>query len=227
MGEFGCRDYWPEEWPEWPSNPKARKAAKGLYEIGLFILNAPASLRKSRLELTDNVANDCLSQMEQKEQERAKSLVALWEKNALIQQDIRYEEHAKGIDAIDHLLPEWHSAGAEMLRAEREALILGLAGHEYFRRRMEHFQIVQEEKDDFGRYHNYPDYSELREQWYSRKPITSPLPWAWDQMLILCRQFETKELETRKSLVSPKLGIVLTVAFGIASIVVTLTLWLI
>ncbi len=66
----------------------------------------------------------------------------------------------------------------QMHKAEEDASQLGLEGNEYFRSRVERFYILQEEKDEVGRYHNFPDHSELREQWYSRKPITAPLPWA-------------------------------------------------
>ena len=79
MNDVGNRDYWPKEWPDWPEDPKAQKAVEGLFEFGLFILNAPASLRKSRLEQADDKAQHCLSQMAAEEQERARELVALWE----------------------------------------------------------------------------------------------------------------------------------------------------
>ena len=178
MHGIGYRDYWPKEWPDWPEDPKGREAVEGLYEIGLFILNAPASLRKSRLKQADDKAQDCLSQMTEEEQKQARVLVALWERNALIQQHIRYEEEKKGLDAVEHLWAEWDSAGMQMHKAEEDASQLGLEGNEYFRSRVERFYILQEEKDEVGRYHNFPDHSELREQWYSRKPITAPLPWA-------------------------------------------------
>ena len=223
MKGIGCRDYWPKEWPDWPEDPKARKAAEGLFEIGLFILNAPASLRQSRLEQADKRANDCLRQMGEEEQERARAWVALWERNALIQQGIRYEKEKNGLDAIKHLWPKWDAAEVQMDKAEEEASQLGLASYEYFRSRVEHLHILQEEKDEAGRYHNYPDFSELREQWYSRKPITAPLPWAWDQMLALCKRFEVGQQRTRKwpGLKVTIAGIIVTVVIGIAGIVAT------
>ena len=223
MNDVGYRDYW----PDWPEDPKARKAVEGLFEIGLFILNAPASLRKSRLEQADDKAQHCLSQMAAEEQEQARELVALWEQNALIQQSIRYEEAKKGLDAVKHLWPKWDSTEMQMHKAEKRASQLGLAGHEYFRNRLEHFHIVQEEKDEVGRYHNFPDFSELRGQWYSQRPITAPLPWPWDNMLMLCKRFEVRENRTKKRPVGRKLAvarIVLTIAFGVAGIVVAVVL---
>ena len=216
MNGIGHRDYWPREWPDWPEDPKARKAAEGLYEIGLFILNAPASLRKSRLEQAHKKAKDCLSQMGEEEQEQARARVALWERNAMIQQSIRYEEEENGLDAVEHLWPKWDAAEVQMDKAEEEASQLGLAGYEYLRSRVEHFRILQEEKDEFGRYHNYPDYSELREQWYSRKPITAPLPWAWDYM----HRAKKRPAGRRLGIAS----IVVTIAVGIAGIVVAVVL---
>ena len=177
MNGVGYRHYWPKEWPDWPEDRKARKAVKGAYEIGLHLLNEPACFRRSRLEQADERAQDYLSEMDEEEQEKARAVVALWEQNALIQQNIRYEEEKKGVGAVNHLYPKWKSAGMQMNIAEEEAEQLGLAGHEYFRSRAERFHILQEEKDEFGRYHNLPDHSELREQWYSRKPITVPLIW--------------------------------------------------
>ena len=131
MNGIGHRDYWPREWPDWPEDPKARKAAEGLYEIGLFILNAQASLRKSRLEQAHKKAKDCLSRMGEEEQEQARARVALWERNALIQQSIRYEEEENGLDAVEHLWPKWDAAEVQMDKAEEEASQLGLAGYEY------------------------------------------------------------------------------------------------
>ncbi len=221
MNSVGFREYWPKEWPDWPEDPKARKAVQGLYEIGLFILNAPASLRKSRMKQADENAQNWLSQMTEEEQKQAAALVALWERNALIQLHIRYEEEEKGLDAVEHLLAKWESAGMQMRKSEEEASQLGVAGSEYFRNRVECFHILQEEKNELGRYHNYPDYSELQEQWYSRKPITAPLPWAWDYMLSLCKRFEVSRHKTEKR----PIGRMLTVAsivVGIAGIVATI-----
>ena len=221
MNGVGYRDYWPNEWPDWPEDPKARKAVEGSFVLGLHTLNAPATLRRLRLEQADEKAQDCLSQMSEGEQEQARALIALWERNALIQQSIRYEQKKKGLDAVDHLLTEWHSAETQMHKAEEEALQLGVTGHEYFRSRVEHFHILQEEKDEVGRYHNLPDYSELREQWYSRKPITAPLPLHWDNMLALCKRFELRRHETKKRRVGRKLAIAVTIVFGIAGIIAT------
>ena len=84
--------------------------------------------------------------------------------------------------------------------------------------------IVQEEKDEVGRYHGFPDYSELRDQWYSRKPITAPLPWPWDKMLLLCKRFEVEDKETKKRPIGRKLTIIriiLTVVLGSTGIVAT------
>ena len=221
-------DYWPKEWPDWPEDPKARKAVEGAYRIGLMILNAPAVLRKLRLEQAEERARYYLSQMTESEREQADGLVELWERNALIQENIRYEENKKGIDATRHLWPEWGSAGAQMGRAKEEVLQLCLAANEYFGNRVEQFKIRQEEKDEFGQYHNRPDYSDLWKQWYAREPITEPLPWAWEEMLALCKRFEASShrakrwLTDRKiaiaSLVLAFVGVVLTIVFGVDGI---------
>ena len=222
MNGVGFREYWPKEWPDWPEDPKARKVVEGLYEIGLLILNAPASLRKSRLKQADENAQDCLSQMTEEEEKQARALVALWERHALIQQRICYEEEKKGLDAVEHLWARWESAGMQMHKSEEEASQLGLECNEYFRSRVERFHILQEEKDEIGRYHNYPDYSKLREQWYSREPITAPLPWAWDHMLSLCKRFEVSRHRTEKRLGGRKVavaGIVVTIAGIVVAVV--------
>ena len=214
MVASGSREYWPNEWPDWPEYPKARKAAQSSFELGLWIINAPAANRKSRLRQVDEKARNVLSQMTEEEQQQAKGLVALWERNALIQQGIRYEEVKNGVGAVDHLLPDWRSAGGQMRRAEDEALQLGLTVYEYFGSRKERFHILQEEKDEVGQYHGRADYSELREQWYSRQPITSPLPWAWDDMLALCKHFEVNKHRDEPRPVDRRLtiaGVVLTV----------------
>ena len=225
MSRIGARDYWPEEWPDWPNDRKARRVIADLYDLGLEILNAPASLRKSRLQQADEKSQYFLSKLAEDEQERAKNLVAVWEQNALIQQSIRWEEEKKGLDAVDHLRTKWYSAERQMQQAEEEALQLGLTGHEYFKARTDYFSILQEEKDEVGQYHGLPDYSELRDQWYSRKPITAPLPWPWDKMLLLCKQFEVKDDEDKRTPLGRKLaiiGIVLTIVLGAAGILATM-----
>lgn len=228
MNYVGSREYWPKEWPEWPEDPKVRKAVEGAYRIGLMILNAPASCRKLRLEQAEERTQDYLSQMTESEREQADGLVELWERNALIQQNIRYEESERGVDAVEPRLPEWYSAGAQMSRAEEGVLQLGLAPNEYFGSRVEQFKIRQEEKDEFGQYHNLPDHSDLRKQWYSREPITEPLPWAWDEMLALCKRFEAGSHRMKKQPTGLRLaiagtvltivGIVLTIVFGVDGI---------
>ena len=222
MNVVGSGSYWPKEWPDWPEDPKARKVVGRLYGIGLLILNAPASCRKLRLEQAEERSQDYLSQMTEKEREQADYLVRLWERNALIQQNIRYEENKNGIDAASRLYPEWYSAGDQMSRAEEDASQLGLAGYEYFQSRVECFRIVQEEKDEVGQYHNYPDYSDLRKQWYARELITEPLPWPWDEMLNLCKRFEAGSHRTKKWLTDRKLtiiGIILAIVLGMDKIV--------
>ena len=66
----------------------------------------------------------------------------------------------------------------------------GSAALEDFLSRVDRFKILQEERDEVGQYQIIPDYSELRRQWYSREPITEPLPWPWDKMLSRCKRFE-------------------------------------
>ena len=219
------RDFWPKEWPDWPEEPRARKAVESSFELGLSILNAPASLRKYRLEQEDERAQYCWSQMAVEDREQVKALVDLWEQNALLQQTIRYEEEKKGLHAVEHLRTKWDSAGEQMRQTEEEALQLGSRGNEYFRSRVEQFHIVQEEKDEVGRYRNHPDYSELREQWYSGKPITAPLPWPWDDMLRLCKRFEAKGPKTKERSTGSMLAIaslVVTIFLGVAGIAATI-----
>ena len=223
MNGIGSREYWPKEWPDWPEDPKARKAVQSSFELGLFFLNQPACYRESRLKHANEKARKYLSEMTEEEQQQGKALVALWERNALIQQGIRYEEEKKGVDAVDHLLTKWRSAEAQMRRAEEGASQFGLAGHEYFRSRVERFRILQEEKDEVGQLHGRPDYSELREQWYSRKPITAPLIWPWDDMLALCKRFEVNKEMARWRRAGLKLAVA-GVVLGVAGIAVTVIL---
>ena len=88
MDAVGSREYWPNEWPDWPEDPKQRKVVAGLQDFGLWIINAPASLRESRLKQADEKARKCLSHMTAEEQQQGKALATVWERNALIQQGI-------------------------------------------------------------------------------------------------------------------------------------------
>ena len=220
MSDISDRNFWPKEWPEWPRDRKAQRAATRQFVLGLRFLNDPLSNRKSRLAQADERSQYFWSQMTGEEQKRAMDLVALWEQNATIMQSIRYEETKKGIGEVDHLLSRWGSAEIKTQEAEEEASQLGLAVYEYFKTRVERFCILQEEKDESGQYKNYPDYSEVREQWYSRKPITGPLPWPWDYMLMICKLAEVREQNIKKWSVGRKLAIA-GVLLTIAGIVVT------
>ena len=216
------RGYWPVEWPDWPENSRARAAVLSSFELGLRFLDMPIFLRKMRLEAADERAKNCLAEMGEREREQAGQLVNLWERNTLVQQNIRYEEEKKGIDAIDHLLPKWNSAGDEVRRAGDEALELGPAAYEYFQSRVEHFKILQEEREEIGQYQNIPDYGELRRQWYSRQPITEPLPWHWDKMLARCKRFEGRRPSAWDRLAKRRLevaGILLAIAGIVVAIV--------
>ena len=183
-------NYWPREWPDWPQDPKARKAVAGSLQLGLIIMNAPVFFRKSRLAKADERAQDFLSQMSETEQEKAKALAARWEQNALIEQSIRYFEVSQGIEAARPFVADWECAEFQMNKIEEEAAQLGLVVYEYLRNREEQFRILEKDKDEVGQFHNLPDYSELQEQWYAHKPITAPLPWPWEEMLNLCKRFE-------------------------------------
>ena len=187
------REWWPPEWPDWPDDPKARFVVEGLYEIGLIILNADASRRKSRMENATRQAQAQLSRMTSEEQLEAQDVATVWEKNALFQLRIRWQEKRDGFEAVKHLRLQWCTADYKMKEAESAAANLGVPTHEYLMRRIEIFHILQEEKDQFGEYHSYPDFSELQEQWYSRKPITARLPWAWDNMLQVCKRYEPRK----------------------------------
>ena len=221
------RDYWPEEWPAWPENSRARRAVHSSFELGLHFLDAPILLRRMRLEAADERARNCLAEMGGREREQASQLVDLWERNALMQRNIRYEEERKGIGAVNHLLPKWHAAGAEVRRAEDEAMELGPTAFRYFQSRQERFRIQQKDRDETGQYKNIPDYSELRRQWYSREPITEPLPWPWDQMLALCKRFEGRRPSAWERLAKRKFEIVvasITILLGVIAIVLPIVL---
>ena len=218
MNSVESRNYWPKEWPEWPEDPEARELVADLYDSGLKVLNARASLRKLRLEKAEESSRNYLSQMTEEEREQAGRLSAIWENNALIQQNIRYAKNRKDLGWVDNPLTGWDSAGSEMRRMEEEALQLGLAVNEYFVSRVEQFKIRQEEKDKFGKYHNYPDHSDLRKQWYAREPITEPLTWHWERMLTICKTSEGGGHTAKKRPIDRKLTII-GIVIGIITIV--------
>ena len=232
MKETETNHYWPLGWPDWPQDPEARQLVAGLLEVGRFTMNAPASLRKSRLEHTKDRAQQNAELMSDAERQTAETLADIWQKNALIKFGIRWQKNKEGLAAVKIMRPEWYTADFKMKKAEQEALRAGVRVHEYFKSRTEEFLIAQEEKDDEGMYHGFPDYSELRRQWYAREPITVPLPWAWDYMLQVCKQYAPTDESAKRhssarwefvrnhtwnivSLVLGIVGIVLTVWFGL------------
>ena len=225
MKDSDNNDWWPPQWPDWPQDPNARKVVAGLFEIGMFTLNAPASLRKARLAQADDRAQRNLCFTSDPIRQKAKDLVSIWQTNALIQFRIRWRRNRDGLEAVKHWRPQWYTAEFKMRKAEEEAVRLGVPAYEYFMSQMEHFLISQEEKDEKGGYHGIPDYSELRRQWYSREQITVPLPWAWDQMLQICQQYapnDPRVKEARSGVIKfgintllALVGIALTVFFGL------------
>ena len=225
MKESDNNDWWPPQWPDWPQEPNSRQVVAGLFEIGMFILNAPASLRKARLAQAEDRSEHNLGLMSDSTRQKAKVLVSIWQTNALIQFRIRWLKNKDGLETVKHMRPQWYTAEFKMRKSEEEAVQLGVSAYEYFMSHMEHFLISQEEKDEKGRYHGLPDYSELRRQWYSREQITVPLPWAWDQMLQVCQQYAPIDLKVKEgrsdvirfsiNILFAIVGITLTVLFGL------------
>ena len=221
MGEPEETKWWPVGWPDWPQDANARQVVAGLFEIGRFILNAPASLRKERLEQAEARGQDNFDLMPDQIRHKAQDLVSIWQENALIQFRIRWQKNKDGLESVKHSRPQWYTAEFKKRKAEEEAIRLGVPAYEYFMSQMEHFLISQEEKDEKGIYHGLPDYSELRQQWYSREPITAPLPWAWDHMLQICQQYAPDNREVQGTRGDGILSWVNLIA-TLAAIVVTL-----
>ena len=199
MKDSDNNDWWPPQWPDWPQDPNARLVVGGLFEIGMLILNAPASRRQARLAQAEDRAQRNLGLAPVSARQKAKDLVSIWQANALIQFRIRWLRNKDGLETIKHMRPQWYTAEFKMRKAEEQAVRLGASAYEYFMSEMEYFLISQEEKDEKGSYHGLPDFSELRRQWYAREQITVPLPWAWDQMLQVCQQYAPNHLEVRRS----------------------------
>ena len=219
MDKQGVREWWPPEWPDWPQEERPRQVVSSLFDIGLMILDADASRRKDRMEKAEKETQARFSRMTVQDQQMAPRLVDIWERNALLKQRIRWKGNREGLEAVRQLRPQWYTAAFKMDKAVEEALRLGHDAHEYFSRRLQQFYITQEERDDCGNYHNYPDYSELREQWYSHKSITVGLPWAWEEMLLVCKQYEPK-VTIKRHLRKPTVWELLSLAIGIVSLIV-------
>ena len=145
-----------------------------------------------------------------------------------MQRNIRYEEEKKGIDGGQP--PAAEVARRQLPRCAGRRMRpweLGPTAFRYFQSRQERFRILQDERDEVGQYQNIPDYSELRRQWYSRDPITQPLPWPWDKMLALCIRFEGKGPSAWERLAKRKFDIVvasITFLLSVTAIVIPIVL---
>ena len=193
MADKVKRSWWPDEWPEWPGNPKARKAVAGLYEIGMYILEAPASRRKERAENLEQRAAMFLGKLVSSEQDEVALLVELWRGNAFALERIKRKKEIEGLEAAKPLRPEWYTAKWKMEKAEETAESMGSEAFEYFKCKQDEYFLVQEERDEKGNYQEFPDYSELRRQWYAHETLTEPLPWAWEKMLEVCLKYPPKK----------------------------------
>ena len=223
------RDWWPPGWPDWPENLEARKVVAGLFEVGMFIINAPASRRESRMEQAKDRARHNFELLSSNTRHDADALVNVSQANALIMSSIRWQRNKAGLGSVKHLRPQWYTADFKMKKAKEEVTLLGVPAYEYFMSCMEQFYISQEEKDDEGSYHGFPDYSELRRQWYARETITVPLPWAWDYMLQICKRYAPTEKSAKRdsadiaSVVRNNIWNMISIILGAAGL--ALTLW--
>ena len=190
------RSWWPDEWPAWPDNPKARKAVAHLYEFGMYILEAPASRRKERAENLEQRAAAFFGNLGGSEQDKVALLVELWRKNAFLTELIKRKRRIEGLEAVKALRPQWYTAKWKVEKAEETAESMGLEAYEYFKSKQDEFFLIQEERDENGKLQDFPDYSELRRQWYAHEAITEPLPWAWEKMIDVCLQFPHKKSTT-------------------------------
>lgn len=193
MGYKRNRNWWPDEWPEWPDNSVARKAVADLYEIGMYILEAPASRRKERAKNLEQRAATFLRELSSGERNKVALLVQLWTRNAFLIQTIKWKRETEGLEAVKPLRPQWYTAQWKMEKAEEAAENMGLEAYEYFKCKQGEFFLVLEERDEKGNYREFPDHSELRRQWYAHEAITEPVPWAWEKMIGVCLQFTPKE----------------------------------
>ena len=189
MAEKMKRSWWPDGWPKWPNNPKARKAVANLYELGMYILEAPASRRKERAENLEQRAAAFFGNLGRGEQNKVALLVELWRKNAFFTELIKRKRRIEGLEAVKALRPKWYTAKWKMEKAEETAESMGFEAYDYFKSKQDEFFLIQEERDENGNLQDFPDYSELRRQWYAREAITEPLPWAWEKMIDVCLQF--------------------------------------
>ena len=189
MADKTTRNWWPDEWPEWPDNRRARKAVSKLYDLGMYYLDAPAARRKERAENLEQRAAAFLGRLGSDEQERVALVVELWRKNAFLLQTLKRKRKIEGLEAVKPLRPQWYTAKWKMEKAEEYAESMGFEAYEYFKCKQGVFFLVQKERDEKGNYQEFPDYSELRRQWYAHETITVPLPWAWEKMLEVCLQF--------------------------------------
>ena len=183
------RSWWPDEWPEWPDNSKARKAVANLYELGMFILEAPAGRRKERAENLHQRAAAFLENLGGSERDKVALLVELWKQNAFLTERIKRKGTIEGLAAVKSLRPQWYTAKWKMEKAEETAESMGFEAYEYLKSKQDEFFLIQEGRDENGTLRDFPDYSELRRQWYAHETITEPLPWAWEKMLEVCLQF--------------------------------------
>ena len=162
----------------------------------MYILEDPASRRMERAEDLEQRAAAFFGSLGGSEQDKVALLVKLWRENAFLTELIKRKRRIEGLEAVKVLRPQWYTAKWKMEKAEATAESMGFEAYDYFKSKQDEFFLMQEERDENGNLQDFPDYSELRRQWYAHVAITEPLPWAWEKMIEVCLQFPPKTSTT-------------------------------
>lgn len=185
-----------------PDEKYARNLIAGLVDLARMEWQSPACLRKMRFEEEEVKANYWLSRMgkdQAEEKENAELLLKIWGSANLVQIEIRHRRLREGLDMVDQGGLDgyrdrcrWYTAIKKKEIVEQQASNLNTMAYEYFRCRLEQYNIQREEAEDRAQQNPSLDYSNLLKRislgQARSAEIVSGCPWSMNIAIFLALQ---------------------------------------
>ena len=183
-----------------PDSHKTKMLVNGLVRLCQRMLNSPACRRQLRFEVEEARAKYWLGRVGKQGEEHieaADRLLDRWGACDLLQITIRTRRIRHGLEAVEGERPRWYTAKRKKELLEELAARLPSAAHEYFRCRLEQYNIQRERAEDRARGIPEQDYSELikkiQDGTANAAEVLSSAPWPFKEAFDVCVQDASEE----------------------------------
>ena len=184
----------------WPQSHKTKMLVNGLVRLCQRMLNAPACRRQLRFEIEESRAKYWLGRLGKPGEEHiaeADRLLDRWGAADLLQIAIRTRRIRRGLEAVERDRARWYTAMRKKELLEEMAAGLPSAAHEYFRCRLEQYNIQRERAEDRARGIPEQDCSELikkiQDGAANAAEVLSSAPWPFKEAFDVCVQDASEE----------------------------------